>query len=979
MKGRKKRMRAGNMKATLGMVAATMMVLVTMLAPAPANACHSQTVSCDNASWTDNDMSPDTVSITPAKRDILPGESTEYHIEMYLSPGCGNQYFLYTDLSAPPAGWKVTFMDGPGRSGSDISNKDGFPCGSNTAIINGYLNVSAPSNAKEGTTAEIAAMMGVDDNARNDKDMVYVKTTTRVHIPDPLPVVASPLSDFTIREDTMDTARINLASVFRDPDGDPLTYRASRSDFIPVTVFQDGRVTVAPKQDWTGTETLTFFASDGTNEIFDSVQLTVSQVEDAPFVALPIKDFAIPKDGKDLTSVNLARVFNDFDIPYGDRLTFSSSGAVNVGANIRTDGKVEFRPSAGWVGQETVTFTATDKAGQSASDQVTVTITDTSRPPYLKAPLKDISFPEDTTYGSINLGDVFADPDPGTSLQFGIDGAGYLNVSIGPRGAVTINPKKDWNGAETISLWASDGMFSPVYAELRVTVTPVNDPPVQKKMISIVFKEDTSSAMLFLDTYFSDVDGDRLTYSASSSEELTVQISSQTSEMRVTSRLNYNGDTEFTLTATDGAERLDITVPVQVTAVDDPPVISEWMPFGNAVCSEGETISFSLKAVDIDGDPLGYIWSIDDNFEPLRMFEGKDSIRIKANSTYGASEGQHTLKAWVETGSIAIPHIWSVTVRPGNRAPAVPVIRSPSETQSYSTASVLKFEALSEDLDGDAITYQWTVDGTEVTGQQFSQKLTVGIHVFRVRAVDARGASSGSQEMTINIKAVPAPAPQSGGIPASSMAILMSVAIAIGVIGFVAGTEIGLYGIFTFLVFLYSKLGKEQILDNFTRGKIYGYIVANPGDHYNSIMNALRLSNGTFAYHLRRLEDEGLIKSATNGTLKRFYPVDMRVTENENDSLTRIQRIVFDIIVETPGISQKEISGLLSVSNATVNFHMDALIKKGFVKRERAGYKVRYYPIKQENGNGNGVDSDITQVSPSANGGNGSNAPLVNK
>jgi predicted transcriptional regulator len=972
-------MRAGNMKATLGMVAATMMVLVTVLAPAPAAACHSQTVSCDNASWTDNDMSPDTVSITPSKRDILPGESTEYHVEMFLSPGCGNQYYLSTSLSAPPAGWKATFMDGPGRSGTDISSKDNFPCGSNTVIINGYLNITAPSQAKEGTTADIAVLMGADDNARNDKDFVYVKTTTRVHIPDPPPVIAAPVADFTMSEDSMDMARINLGAVFHDPDGDPMTYRAAPSDKITVSIFQDGKVTLAPKQDWSGSETLVFYASDGTNEISDSVIVTVTPVEDAPYVASAIRDFAIPKDGADQTSVNLARVFNDFDLPYGDRLTFSVSGNANIGIAIGSDGRVGLQPSAGWVGRETITFTATDKAGKSASDDVKVTITDTSRPPYVKSPLQDIAFPEDTTYGLLDLSTAFGDPDTGTSLQYGVEGNSYLNVSISTKGLVSIKPKKDWNGAETLSFSASDGMFSPVYSDIVVTVTPVNDPPIQNGMLSIVFKEDTSSQPVFLDSCFRDVDGDRLTYSAETPDKLTVQISSVTSEMTVSGSLNYNGDTHFELTVTDGKEHLTITIPVHITPVDDPPVISEWMPFGNAVCSEGETISFSIKAVDIDGDPLGYIWSIDDNFEPLRMFEGKDSIRIKANSTYGCSEGQHTLKAWVETGSIAIPHIWSVTVRPGNRAPAVPVIRSPSETQSYTTASVLKFEALSEDLDGDAITYQWTVDGTEVTGQQFSQKLTVGIHVVRVRAVDARGASSGSQEMTLNIKAVPAPAPKNSGIPASSMAVLLSIAIAIGVLGFVAGTEIGLYGIFTFLVFLYSKLGKEQILDNFTRGKIYGYIVANPGDHYNSIMNALRLSNGTFAYHLRRLENEGLIKSATNGTLKRFYPVDMRVTENENDSLTRIQRIVFDIIVETPGISQKEISGLLSVSNATVNFHMDALIKKGFVKRERAGYKVRYYPIKQENGNGNGVDSDITQVSPSANGGNGSNAPLVNK
>jgi len=198
--------------------------------------------------------------------------------------------------------------------------------------------------------------------------------------------------------------------------------------------------------------------------------------------------------------------------------------------------------------------------------------------------------------------------------------------------------------------------------------------------------------------------------------------------------------------------------------------------------------------------------------------------------------------------------------------------------------------------------------------------------------------------LSVEVKAVPE-RPAANPLPEPYGSLALGLGILIGAAWFIGFTELGLFSISWALMLLYSKIARTKVLDNFLRGKIYGYILANPGDHYNSIMDALKLSNGTFAYHIRLLEREQLVKSQADGVYRRFFPADMIVPTPDRIELTRIQRIICDIIAEKPGINQREVAGLLNLSSATVNYHIDTLMKKNHVRRERVGMKVRYYPV----------------------------------
>ncbi|MEW5759200.1 MAG: winged helix-turn-helix transcriptional regulator [Candidatus Thermoplasmatota archaeon] len=147
---------------------------------------------------------------------------------------------------------------------------------------------------------------------------------------------------------------------------------------------------------------------------------------------------------------------------------------------------------------------------------------------------------------------------------------------------------------------------------------------------------------------------------------------------------------------------------------------------------------------------------------------------------------------------------------------------------------------------------------------------------------------------------------------------------------------------------LYTKIKKEKILDHFLRGEIYGYIKANPGEHYSSIRRALGLTNGTLAYHIRTLEREKFIKSQSDGWLKRFYPFEMKIPQDIEIKLNKAQEIIVNIIRQRPGITQKEIAEQIGLSTATVNYHINALVLSRFVKLKRKGRETHCYIIEEE-------------------------------
>jgi predicted transcriptional regulator len=124
---------------------------------------------------------------------------------------------------------------------------------------------------------------------------------------------------------------------------------------------------------------------------------------------------------------------------------------------------------------------------------------------------------------------------------------------------------------------------------------------------------------------------------------------------------------------------------------------------------------------------------------------------------------------------------------------------------------------------------------------------------------------------------------------------------------------------------------------------IRGYIIANPGDHYNSIKRNLGLKNGSLTYHLKVLEREDIVKSERDGVFKRFYPKDERIPADIMH-VTKIQESILNEIIDNPGVTEKGLATNIGVSHQVVNYHVKKLVRANLVKTERLGKTTKYYP-----------------------------------
>ncbi|MCK4757816.1 MAG: helix-turn-helix domain-containing protein [Thermoplasmata archaeon] len=157
-------------------------------------------------------------------------------------------------------------------------------------------------------------------------------------------------------------------------------------------------------------------------------------------------------------------------------------------------------------------------------------------------------------------------------------------------------------------------------------------------------------------------------------------------------------------------------------------------------------------------------------------------------------------------------------------------------------------------------------------------------------------------------------------------------------------TEVGKYGLFKVVFIpLYSRVKKEEVLDHFVRGQIYGYIMSHPGSHYNAIKQELKVTNGTLSHHLRTLEMQGFVKSHRDGTYKRFYPMGAKHPDNKGIRLSDLQLSIIDTLRQTMGMTQSEIAATLGMSQQSISYNLNILVRKDILRYERNGVRKHYF------------------------------------
>ena len=165
---------------------------------------------------------------------------------------------------------------------------------------------------------------------------------------------------------------IDLGSAFNDPDGDALTYSAATSNpAVASPTVSGSTLTIAGVSE--GSAAVTVTATDpGQLTATQNVSVTVQPPNAAPMAVGTVSPQVIEVDGE--ATLNLADYFSD---PDGDALTFSASSSSTAVATAEVVGSV-MTITGRTAGDATVTATATDPGGRSASQAVMVTVEEPS-------------------------------------------------------------------------------------------------------------------------------------------------------------------------------------------------------------------------------------------------------------------------------------------------------------------------------------------------------------------------------------------------------------------------------------------------------------------------------------------------------------------------------------------------------------------------------------------------------------------------
>lgn len=135
---------------------------------------------------------------------------------------------------------------------------------------------------------------------------------------------------------------------------------------------------------------------------------------------------------------------------------------------------------------------------------------------------------------------------------------------------------------------------------------------------------------------------------------------------------------------------------------------------------------------------------------------------------------------------------------------------------------------------------------------------------------------------------------------------------------------------------LFYRISQERALDHFTRGRIYGYIQANPGITYSKVRDTLDLRNGTLAYHLWVLERLGFVRSVRKGRVRQLYLRGMPVSKGSL-VLSRLQYAILDLLKAKGPMTQVEIARHFKISRQRAHYNVKVLRSLSLLAMENGG------------------------------------------
>lgn len=311
--------------------------------------------------------------------------------------------------------------------------------------------------------------------------------------------------------------------------------------------------------------------------------VSVTTAEDTPVTGNALTDATDP-DGDTLRVTS----YTQFNAALGS-IAFTSSA-----------GDYTFTPKANASGgPASITFTVSDGTNV-VQAHLYMTVTPVNDPPV--CPAGTSTGAEDTQQsGSVLCTDI----DSG-SLTYALAGqAAHGTAAIAADGSWTYDPDPNYNGTDSFTYKANDGIDDSAPATMSITITAVNDPPVATNGAITVVEDTPTNVTSQILGLASDVDGDTLTVSAvGTATGGQVELAAGTVTFTPTANLCGAAAGSFGYTVDDGNGGTDsATATVNITCVNDPPVAAA--DTVTVLENKAATLTTLLQNdTDIDGDTL---------------------------------------------------------------------------------------------------------------------------------------------------------------------------------------------------------------------------------------------------------------------------------------------------------------------------------------------------------------------------------------
>ena len=320
-----------------------------------------------------------------------------------------------------------------------------------------------------------------------------VTRTLTVNIQDTNDAPTTVTKNYTTNEDTplvRSVAQISAGDSPVEP-GQTLTLTSVEAASLNggTVVLLNGNVTYTPSQDYNGPDQFYYYVTDNdpTNprSTRGTVNVTVTPVNDAPRVALPLGSIDFQEDGQERI-VDLAQHFVDPDAQTGNETltyrVFSNSNLSLVTINFTGD-EMFVRPNPDANGTASVVIEARDSSGSTVTSTLTINVAAVGDLPRLVSPLPNLTVQEDQVIAPITLvPNHFMDPDVasnGDELRFTVDVSDedLVRANI-VNGRLQLSLVPDASGTASITVTAIDLAGNSVSDSFDLIVNTVNDGPI---------------------------------------------------------------------------------------------------------------------------------------------------------------------------------------------------------------------------------------------------------------------------------------------------------------------------------------------------------------------------------------------------------------------------------------------------------------------------------------------------------------------